>query len=68
MEKLFSFIPENMDKNLRLLLIFLISIQFTSFVLYMIFMIKDFIKVRRERIQNDKNVSTNNIPTNQKKE
>ncbi len=55
MDSLFSFIPQNMDKNLRLILIFLISLQFTAFLLYMYFTIKDFLKIRRERIDNQNN-------------
>jgi len=54
MDSLFSFIPQNMDKSLRLALIFLIALQFTAFVLYMFFTIKDFLKIRKERI-NDEN-------------
>lgn len=49
MDSLFSFIPQNIDKNLRLLLIFLISLQFTAFLLYIFFTIKDYLKVRKER-------------------
>jgi len=53
MDKIFSFIPENLDKNIKLVLIFLIPLQFTAFLLYMFFMIKDFLKVRKERIENE---------------
>lgn len=53
MNSLFSFIPESVDKNLRNILIFLISLQFTAFVLYMYFIIKDYLKIRKERSQQD---------------
>lgn len=53
MDSLFSFIPQNIDKNMRLVIIFLMSLQFTAFVLYMYFTIKDFLKIRRERINNE---------------
>ncbi len=45
----FDLIPKNIDKNLRDILIALISIQFISFLILIVYLIVEFVKLKREK-------------------
>jgi hypothetical protein len=65
--KLFSFIPDHIDKNLRYLLIFLITLQFTSFLLYIFLSTKTYLKMRKSGQQDQcQEIDGDNMDNNNK--
>jgi len=60
----FDLIPKNIDKNLRDILIALISIQFISFLILMVYLIVEFVKHKKEKkVENIEKQSENDEKT-----
>ena len=68
MNNLFSFIPDHIDKNLRYALIFLITFQLTSFIIYMFYSIRENIKIMRGRSINTESYKENGNENDNDKE
>ena len=61
-KNIFSFIPDHIDNTLRYLLIFLITIQFTSFLLFIVLSTRTYLILRKERqnVTNENQEENNN--------
>jgi hypothetical protein len=59
-KNIFSFIPDHVDNNLRYLLIFLITVQFTSFLLFIFLSTRTYLKMRKQGNIGEINDNINN--------
>lgn len=55
----FDIIPKNMDSNIRLMIIGLVSVQFLAFIIWMGFLFNQYLEIRRKNREQQAQNSTN---------
>lgn len=55
----FDIIPKNMDSNIRLMIIVLVTVQFLAFVIWMFFLFNQYLEIRNKNRLQETSTTTN---------